>query len=288
MSALCEKCSGIGWVVLKDDKDGLEKAVRCSCRAVSTQNLDQIISSSHIDQAYAKMSWADYQPENAKQREALRISQRYVEVFPNLEEVFASSTGILYTGPCGTGKTHLAVCVLKGILEKGYRGMFADFHELLRNLKDSYDPSSESSAMEVLQPILDTDILVLDDLGSHNVTGWLKDTVFDIINYRYRKQKPLIVSTNLPLESLSVTSRDFVVGSQEYETRRKVSDQRSLEERLGPAVLSRLLECCLVVALDGQDYRRTVRRSGIETLMEIQGFKVAGSSPASKSDKPQK
>ena len=284
----CEKCSGIGWVVVKDEKDGVEKAVRCTCRAQSSQNMEHLVAASRIDRAYARMSWSDYQPENEKQREALRISQRYVEVFPNLEEVFASSTGILYTGPCGTGKTHLAVCVLKGVLEKGYRGLFVDFLELMRNVKDSYDPSSDSSALEVLQPILETDILVLDDFGSHHITGWVKDTVFDIINYRYRKQKPIIVTTNLPLEAPSASSRDSMIGAQEYESRKRISDLRTLEERLGPAVLSRLLECCLVIALDGQDYRRTVRRSGIETLMEIQGFKVTGSERRPGSDKPPK
>lgn len=279
MIATCEKCSGSGWILITDEKDGLEKAVRCSCRMTAIQNTDHLVAASRIDKAYAKMSWSDYQPENEKQREALRISQRYVESFPNLEEVFASCTGLLYTGPCGTGKTHLAVCVLKGALEKGFRGLFVDFLELLRNVKDSYDPNSESSALEVLQPILDTDILVLDDFGSHHITGWVKDTVFDIINYRYRKQKPVIVTTNLPLEAPS-SSRDSLVGTSEYDRRK--TEPRTLEERLGAAVLSRLLESCLVISLDGQDYRRTVRRSGIETLMEIQGFKLTGP------NKPQK
>lgn len=277
--SICEKCSGSGWVIVTDEKDGIEKAVRCACRAAMEKNIDQLVASSRIDKAYVRMNWSDYQPENEKQREALRISQRYAETFPNLEDVFASCTGLIYTGPCGTGKTHLAVCVLKGVLEKGYRGLFVDFLELLRNVKDSYDPNSDSSALEVLQPILDTDILVLDDFGSHHITGWVKDTVFDIINYRYRKQKPVIVTTNLPLEAPAATSRDSVVGTSDYD-RRKI-DVRTLEERLGPAVLSRLLESCLVIAIDGQDYRRTVRRSGIETLMEIQGFKVAGTTKKS-------
>jgi DNA replication protein DnaC len=275
---MCEKCSDTGWTI-STDEGGVERAQRCDCRKPSAIPVDQLIASSHIDRAYAKMSWSDYHPETEKQREALRISQRYVEAFPNLEEVFSYCTGLLYTGPCGTGKTHLAVCVLKGVLEKGYHGLFVDFLELLRNVKDSYDPSSESSALEVLQPILDTDILVLDDFGSHHITGWVKDTVFDIINYRYRKEKPLIVTTNLALEAPSGNSRGAVVGTDEYEWKKKGGDDRTLEERMGPPVVSRLLECCVAVSMDGIDYRKTIRRSGIETLMEIQGFKITGGSP---------
>ena len=270
----CEKCSGVGWVIVPGEKDGVERALRCECQRVSGTSLDQLLSAADIDRAYARLSLDSYEPYNEKQREALKICRKYVEVFPNLEEVFGFYKGLLFAGPCGTGKTHLAVSVLKGVLEKGYRGQYIGFLELLRKIKESYDPNSETSTLEVLQPILESDVLVLDDFGSHHITGWIKDTVFDIVNYRYRKEKPMIVATNLMLEHESSSSDNSRVGSDKYTRRAKISADGTLEERLGPAVVSRLFDSCVVMEVDGRDHRRTVRREGLITWLEMQGFRL--------------
>ena len=126
-----------------------------------------------------------------------------------------------------------------------------------------------------MQPILETDVLVLDDFCSHHITGWIKDTVFDIVNYRYRKEKPMIVATNVILEQDPSSSDSSRVGSDKYARRARISTEGTLEERLGPAVVSRLFDSCVVMEVDGPDHRRTVRREGLITWLEMQGFRLS-------------
>ena len=68
-------------------------------------------------------------------------------------------------GPAGVGKTHLAVAIIRGLIEKGFAGIFCEFGSLLKEIQDSYNPISKSSELKVLAPIYQTDVLVLGRTG---------------------------------------------------------------------------------------------------------------------------
>src|SRR5581483_5753047 len=100
----------------------------------------------------------------------------YIREFPNEQR-----PGLLFIGETGTGKTHLAVSALRKIIDKGFESLFFDYQSLLNTIKSGYDPASDSSDREAYRAVLDTDVLLLDDLGAHRVTGWVEDTVTSII-----------------------------------------------------------------------------------------------------------
>ena len=89
------------------------------------------------------------------------------------------------------GKTHLAVAVLRELVDrrKGARGQFWDFHELIREIKNSYDPETKTTELQVLEPVVETDVLLLDDLGAWKMTDWMNDTLFYILNSRYMAKR---------------------------------------------------------------------------------------------------
>lgn len=97
--------------------------------------------------------------------------------------------GLLFTGPCGAGKTHLSVAILRGLIEKGIPCLFYEFGALLKEIQNSYNPVSQASELKVLVPVFEAEVLVLDELGASKPTDWVGDTMMQVINARYNDRR---------------------------------------------------------------------------------------------------
>ena len=150
--------------------------------------------------------------------------------------------GLLFCGDNGVGKTHLAVAVLRELVEKkGARGQFWDFHELIREIKNSYDPETKTTELQVLAPVVETDVLLLDDLGAWKMTDWMNDTLFYILNSRYMAKRATLITTNY-----QDVTREAALAADPLRRR------EFLVERIGQRLRSRLMEMCLVVRVERQ------------------------------------
>ena len=106
-------------------------------------------------------------------------------------------TGLLIIGKIGTGKTHLAVGITKElILNKGISCLFYDYRELLKEIQNSYNATVQTTELDVLRPVFEADVLVLDELGAVKPTEWVWDTVSLILNTRYNDNRTTIITTN--------------------------------------------------------------------------------------------
>src|SRR5437879_9777938 len=99
-------------------------------------------------------------------------------------------------GPCGVGKTHLAVAVLKQLVLRGHDVLFYDYRELLKEIQASYNPVSQTTEMGVLEPVLTVELLLLDDLGASKPSAWALETVGHILNTRYNDKRITLLTTN--------------------------------------------------------------------------------------------
>ena len=153
----------------------------------------------------------------------------------------AVDQGLIFMGTVGVGKTHLAVSILKGLTERGFTCLFYEFGTLLKEIQDSYNSNTRTSELGVLAPVLNAQILVLDELGASKPTDWVRDTMAHIINTRYNDQKLTIFTTN-------------------YLDERKNDREETLEDRIGVRLRSRLFEMCRTVEITGRDYRRSFDR----------------------------
>ncbi len=171
-------------------------------------------------------------PNNGSQLKAFNYAFRLVRDYPAVER------GLLLTGPVGVGKTHLAVAVLHGLIERGVPCLFYEFGALLKEIQGSYNPVSNTSELGVLAPVYQAEVLVLDELGASKPTDWVRDTMMQIIGQRYNDKRLTIFTTN-------------------YADARRQPAEETLEERVGVRLRSRLYEMCRTVHIDGEDYRKS-------------------------------
>jgi DNA replication protein DnaC len=200
-SAPCPECGGSGWVIAPDG--GAGRARSCACR--KQHIAEHLLAAAAIPERYAHCKIANFHTsspdasEQAQLVQARSIAERYVDQFLK-EGGRWSDLGLLFIGPPGTGKTHLAVGVLQELLRRyGVRGRFAEFGALLHHIQSTFDPGSQESKHTVLDPLTEAEILVLDELGSQQMTPWVRDILYLVINQRYLRRLPTIFTTNYRL-----------------------------------------------------------------------------------------
>ena len=232
--AACPVCKGFGVVETPGGK-----AVTCRCRIVDLA--EARLRAAQIPERYRDCTIENYKlnlPKNHPSHAKARARARKF-----IEDWKACDRGLLFVGTVGVGKTHLAVAILRTLVEEnGVKGVFCDFSDLLERIQATFSKANSDSADDVLAPYRDAELLVLDELGARRPTDWVRDVLYGLINTRYNRQRITIVTSNY----------GDVVGP---------NGEEQLEKRVGNMVRSRLYEMCDLVALEGSDYRamRAVR-----------------------------
>ncbi len=248
----CPKCLDTGWVQVKTENG--TAARRCSC--ITEKAAALVMDRTRIPVRYRDCTLANYAPRNDSHKDALKISKKFIANFPT------QKVGLLFIGPCGVGKTHLASAILTELVTKKYAvGIFYDFRDLIRDIQNSFSPDSEVSESDILTPVFDCDLLVLDELGARRSSTWVEETIFYIINRRYNEQRVTIFTSNYPDTSEDEDTRaPMFKKTAGFGASPKPED--TLVDRIGVRLRSRIYEMCKVVEIDGEDFRKVAKQAG--------------------------
>lgn len=228
--ASCPHCGDSGYT-FATDANGYSFARPCECKAL----LDRIqaYNRAGIPARYAHASFHRYTPRNAAQRNARAEANKFANEFEQ------GQAGLLFYGPCGTGKTHLVVAILRHLITmRGVRTRFVEFFHLLQDLKAGF--AENRSPAELIEPLVNVPVLALDELGKGRGTEWEQNVLDELLTRRYNAGRTTLFTSN-------------------YAPRAE-EGMESLPDRVGARIYSRLQEMAVALHMPGEDFRKQIAK----------------------------
>jgi DNA replication protein DnaC len=217
---VCPKCGGDGCVITEAG------AVPCDCRRAP----DALIGyrRARVPRKFMQKSLQSFSAKNARQRDIVAGARSFLQTFRGSADDHPTK-GLLLIGREGTGKTHIAVAILKEAIMKGFTGLYWNVPELFLELRRLMSDDSGITEADLFDEAARADLLVLDDLGAERSSEYVMDRLYVLINGRYQNDSATIITTNRTPEELRT--------------------------QIGPRIASRICEMCVPIDFPEGDYR---------------------------------
>lgn len=238
----CGKCGTARQVKIKISGVEVIVGCNCACRAQAFEQAEEdrkarenmlrietLRANGIADNAMRGVSFAD-----AEDTPEIGRARKYVANWPR---VFSSGAGLLFWGNTGTGKTFTAACIANALIDKGIPVMMTSFPRILNS---GFDKS------EIVENLRNYPLLVLDDLGVERSSEYAMETVYYIVDERYKSGLPLIVTTNLVINKL-----------------------RNPQDMTHRRIYERILEMCTPVLFSGESKRKAHMTEKMGVIREI-------------------
>lgn len=220
------------------EKDRMEQDEQQRQQEEQRRQLENMKSTGFTDR---QMKLWTFENDNGNAPKIMQAMKNYCEHWRELKQ---DGRGLLLYGNVGTGKTYAAACVANRLMEQGTPVLMTNFTRIINKLQSTFD-----GRQEYIDGLNRFDLLILDDLAAERNTEYMQETVYNIIDARYRANKPLIVTTNLTMDELK---------NPQSVTQARIYD--------------RILEKCFPVKIEGASQRRKKIASEYNGMKELLGL----------------
>ena len=233
-------------------ENGRQVAAPCVCRI--QQRAARMLERARIPQRYEHCSLENYDTHFPSANRTLTAAhlraRRFVEGYP----VETDGTGLLLTGSIGVGKTHLAVGILQALVaERGATGLFYDYRDLLKQVQNSYNRNVLATELEILAPS--------SKPKSSSSTNSAPPSPPTGSGTPSPTSSTPATTTAAPPSSPPTTPTFRPLGTESGTSARAAMREETLGDRIGERMRSRLQEMCVVVEMQGEDFRQKVKRA---------------------------
>jgi DNA replication protein DnaC len=159
------------------------------------ERIDGLLKNSMLSERYLDKGFDNYEVETEPQRVAFEICKRFAEDF---EHSCKSGMWMFLHGRCGTGKGHLSAAIIHEVVRQGYSAHFTKMQRLLLSIKETFSRDSQVRTSELIDRLINVDLLVIDEVGVQYDTDFEWLTIYEILDSRYERMKPLILISNEP------------------------------------------------------------------------------------------
>lgn len=246
-AAECPSCGGTGQTFV--EKGGYTFAQACGCQAVGARVAQ--FNRARLP-ARCGLTFESYAPTNEEQAKAqaaaVTTARRYRPEAP--------SKGFLVSGPVGTGKTHLLCATLRHLtLELGVSARYVEISFLFSEIRKGF--AENRSGLDAILPLVDADVLAIDELGKGRGSAFELDTLDELIARRYNANRTTLFATNFLLDAEPGAGDGFIAVNARTVAKQQQSELL-LRERIGERIYSRLHEMCHLIQFPQgtEDWRR--------------------------------
>lgn len=180
-----------------------------------------------------------FENDNGSNPLLIEKAKRYVR---NWDEMNSKNIGLCFFGNVGTGKTYAAACIANALIDMSIKVIMTDFSRILNDMQ-SYDIRDKNNYID---EICKSSLLILDDLGAERQSDYALQIVEQVIDRRYKAKKPLILTTNIPLENI-----------------------KNPDDMKYNRIYSRILGMTVPVQVSGQDKRKNAHAEKIEWAKQL-------------------
>ena len=179
----------------------------CVCRRANITDAvrERLFALSHLDEL-KDLTFESFKPRGRKGLGEMQSNS--LEMAYNHARHYAQNLNgwLMLQGGYGSGKTHLAAAIANFAVSMGVPTLFLTVPDLLDALRFAYG-AEDTTFEERFDQIRNAKLLVLDDFGTQNATGWAQEKLFQIINYRYINKLSTVITTNLALDEIEARIR---------------------------------------------------------------------------------